>query len=72
MLRQYQGSRHATSGFFEVSGHNLEISVWISWKGVWISIRFSSFLLLIMHCRNYKRLREFENTNLKAKLKRRL
>jgi hypothetical protein len=36
----------------------LEVSVWISYtigKGVWFSIRFSSFLLY----RNCKRLREF-------------
>ncbi len=47
----------------------LEVSVWISQivgKGVWFSIRFSSFLL----CRNWKRLREFEgNGNLNRKLR---
>jgi hypothetical protein len=54
--------------FVEVSGHNLEssVSAWISLtigKGVWLSIRFSSFLLY----RNCKRLREFEEIEISSK-----
>jgi hypothetical protein len=51
-----------------------EVSVWISsttGKGIWFSIRFSSFLLYNVQklkSRNCKKLREFEKIDLKAKL----
>jgi hypothetical protein len=75
----FQKPNSWTYNFVEVSGHNLASS--LKWgfcmdflnhrEGGMVSIRFSSFLLYNvqqLNWRNCKRLREFEDRNLKGKL----